>query len=94
MAIGALLGEQHSFMHDLKSFLGCYSGCASTIVGRTELESRNFLGTKPLAIQKFGYAAQEFIFIRVMTESFTPYYKLWRVVFLSANNGQKEDERL
>ncbi len=30
MAIGALYGEDHNFMHDLESFFGCSSGFART----------------------------------------------------------------
>ncbi|KAI0836075.1 hypothetical protein F5Y06DRAFT_274145 [Hypoxylon sp. FL0890] len=106
MAIGALLGEQHSFMHDLESFFWVlfwicihYNGPDEDI-GRTEFETWNFLGTKPLAIQKLGHVAQEIIFTKVITESFTPYYKplvpwvnrLRMVIF--DNNGQGEGEAL
>lgn len=39
MAIGALLGQRHSFMHDLESFSGCSYGYASTLMGQMRDES-------------------------------------------------------
>jgi hypothetical protein len=106
MAIGALRGEQHSFMHDLESFFWVlfwicihYNG-PGKVIGRTKFESWNFFDTETLAIQKLGYVARESIFIETITRSFTPYYRplipwvnrLRRVVF--DLNRQGEDEAL
>ncbi|ROT39714.1 hypothetical protein SODALDRAFT_136435, partial [Sodiomyces alkalinus F11] len=81
MAIGALLGEQHSFMHDLESFFWVlfwicihYKGPGEdTVVPR--FEKWNYVDTKELAELKKGQVSHEGDFIRTAEENFTPYYQ-------------------
>ncbi|KAI0838489.1 hypothetical protein F5Y06DRAFT_268211 [Hypoxylon sp. FL0890] len=108
MAIGALLGEQHSFMHDLESFFWVlfwicihYSGPGEDI-GQTEFESWNYDGDDKLVRAKVGTIGIERIFLKFAKQNFTPYYEplipwineLRKVVFPNGNNWQKEDEKL
>ncbi|KAI1382612.1 uncharacterized protein F4822DRAFT_440899 [Hypoxylon trugodes] len=105
MAIGALLGEQHSFMDDLESFFWVlfwicihYDGPGK---GKTvkRFELWNYINIEVLAEQKLGLVTKESHFLHVITEYCQPYYKplipwvnrLRRVVF--DNNG-REDETL
>ncbi|KAI1382494.1 uncharacterized protein F4822DRAFT_423556 [Hypoxylon trugodes] len=108
MAIGVLLGEQHSFMHDLESFFWVlfwicihYNG-PNEDIGRTEFESWNYESDGNLAGLKKGMVSDEGDFIKTTEECFTPYYqplvpwvnRLRRVVFPNGNRWQKEDETL
>ncbi|KAK4243066.1 hypothetical protein C7999DRAFT_36611 [Corynascus novoguineensis] len=96
MAIGALLGEQHSFMHDLESsfwvlFWICIH-CNGPGEGKViaEFERWNYADTEELAKLKLGTASDEDIFRNTTEEFFTKYYrplipwvnKLRKVVFL------------
>ncbi|KAK3681658.1 hypothetical protein B0T22DRAFT_387304 [Podospora appendiculata] len=108
MAIGALLGKQHSFMHDLESFFWVlfwicihYDGS-----GRGEVVAQfdkwNYADTNELAKMKLGTVAQEALFTDTMTMNFTPYYAslipllntLRKVVFPHGNPWEREEEML
>lgn len=93
MAIGVLLGEQHSFMHDLESFfwvllwicIHCDGPRKHRVVPR--YEEWNYVDTERLARLKKGEISDEADFIRGAKEHFTPYYQpLIRCV----NNLRKE----
>ncbi|KAK8048254.1 Protein kinase-like domain [Apiospora phragmitis] len=80
MAIGALLGEQHSFMHDLESFFWVlfwicihYSGPGKA-TAPSEFESWNYESDTKLVRSKLGTIGDEQIFLRIAEENFTPYY--------------------
>ncbi|KAH1744787.1 hypothetical protein KXW71_008254 [Aspergillus fumigatus] len=108
MAIGLLLGEKHSFMHDLESFFWVlfwicihYNGpCENRVV--PEFDKWNFVAMEELAKLKLGTVAKEGIFIKTVTENFTPYYnplipwvnRLRRVIFPMDRPWEKEDLRL
>lgn len=108
MAIGALLGDQHSFMHDLESFFWVlfwicihYNGPDD---GKTvrRFEKWNFADTEELAELKKGQVSHEQDFIKTTKEYFTPHYRplipwvnrLRKVVFPSGRRWEKEDEEL
>ena len=81
MAIGALLGEQHSFMHDLESFFWVlfwicihYNGPGKDI-GSTEFNSWNYEHDRKLAGSKKSVIDDEVDFLTIAEESFTPYYR-------------------
>uniref|UniRef100_A0A1Y1KX93 Fungal-type protein kinase domain-containing protein n=1 Tax=Photinus pyralis TaxID=7054 RepID=A0A1Y1KX93_PHOPY len=108
MAIGALLGEQHSFMHDLESFFWVlfwicihYNGPHETkVVPR--FEKWNYMDTEELAGMKLGIVAKEAIFIKTIADNCAPYYeplisllnKLRKVVFPMDKPWEREDGRL
>ena len=108
MAIGALLGEQHSFMHDLESFFWVlfwicihYHGPdKSRVVPR--FEKWNYVDTEELAGMKLGVVAVENVFMKTITDNFTPYYKplipflngLRKIVFPRDRPWEEEDEEL
>ncbi|GKU11632.1 unnamed protein product, partial [Fusarium langsethiae] len=109
MAIGALLGEQHSFMHDLESFFWVlfwicihYDGPGrSRAVPR--FEKWNYVqDTEELAGMKLGVVAKEAIFMKTISDNFTPYYKpfisllnsLRKIVFPQDKPWEREDENL
>ncbi|RSL46521.1 hypothetical protein CEP51_015915, partial [Fusarium floridanum] len=76
MAIGALLGEQHSFMHDLESFFWVlfwicihYDGQGKE-TGPTEFESWNYESDNKLVRSKVGTIGDESIFLKIADESF------------------------
>ncbi len=77
MAIGALLGEPHSFMHDLESFFWVlfwicihYNGPnESRVVPR--FEKWNYVDTEELASSKKGVIDDEGDFLKIMEEHFT-----------------------
>ncbi|KAK5660713.1 hypothetical protein OQA88_12078 [Cercophora sp. LCS_1] len=78
MAIGALLGEQHSFMHDLESFFWVlfwicihYNGPAKNIKP-TEFNSWNYESDNKLVQSKVGTIGDESIFLKIAEESFDP----------------------
>ncbi|KAH7009260.1 uncharacterized protein B0I36DRAFT_342706 [Microdochium trichocladiopsis] len=91
MAIGALLGEKHSFMHDLESFFW-----RSEII--PQFDKWNYADAEELAKLKMGTVSDEDIFAKTTTESFTNYFKalipwvgrLRRVVFPSGGRWKKE----
>ncbi|KAM0584291.1 hypothetical protein ACHAP6_007485 [Verticillium nonalfalfae] len=108
MAIGALLGEQHSFMHDLESFFWVlfwicihYNGPdESRVVPR--FDKWNFVDPEELAGMKLGVVAKEAIFLKTITDNVTPYYEplvpllngLRTTVFPRDKPWEQEDERL
>ncbi len=108
MAIGVLLGEQHSFMHDLESFFWVlfwicihYNGPGKDI-GPTEFESWNYESDNKLARSKFGTIGDESIFLKIAEENFTSYYlpliplvnRLRRKVFPNGEKWKKPDPEL
>ncbi|KAI1659446.1 hypothetical protein F4813DRAFT_401524 [Daldinia decipiens] len=105
MAINVLLGEQHSFMHDLESFFWVlfwicihYDGPGKSKVV-PDLNEWNYMSMDGLAKLKMGTVTRGGIFNRTIKKYFTPYYmplgpyvnKLREAVF---DNGQGEDETL
>ncbi|PYH88282.1 hypothetical protein BO71DRAFT_365724 [Aspergillus ellipticus CBS 707.79] len=104
MAIGLLLGEKHSFMHDLESFFWVifwicihYDGpTAGRVVPR--FEKWNYVAMEELAELKKGAVAHEGDFITMVTDHFTAFYRplvpwvnrLRKVVF--PNGGRWETE--
>ncbi|KAK1142575.1 hypothetical protein N8T08_007551 [Aspergillus melleus] len=108
MAIGLLLGEKHSFMHDLESFFWVifwicihYDG---PTVGRIvpKFEKWNYVDVEELAELKKGAVAHEGDFISMVDEYFTGYYKplmpwvnrLRKVVFPNGGRWEKESIEL
>lgn len=107
MAIGVLLGEKHSFMHDLESFFWVlfwicihYDGPESRVV--PEFDQWNSISMDSLAKQKKGQVAHEGDFVRSAEENFTPYYqplapwvnRLRKVVFPNGGRWEGEDTGL
>ncbi|KAH8690351.1 hypothetical protein GQ44DRAFT_833064 [Phaeosphaeriaceae sp. PMI808] len=82
MAIGVLLDdEQHSYMHDLKSFFWVlfwicihYDGPGKD-AGPTEFECWNYESSQKLAELKKGLISDERDFLKTMETKFTSYYK-------------------
>ncbi|KAH8434137.1 protein kinase family protein [Aspergillus melleus] len=81
MAIGLLLGERHSFMHDLESFFWVilwicihYDGPNGSRVVPS-FDSWNYANVRDLAVMKLGIVAKESIFLEVATDNFTPHYE-------------------
>jgi hypothetical protein len=106
MAIGALYGEKHSFMHDLESFFWVlfwvcvhYNGPdkGGRVVPR--FEKWNYVDTEELAELKKGTVAHEGDFIKTLEENFTSYYRslipwtnrLRKVTFPNGGRWEKED---
>ncbi|KAK0631042.1 hypothetical protein B0T17DRAFT_491021 [Bombardia bombarda] len=108
MAIGALLGEQHSFMHDLESFFWVLFWICIHYKGPDEgravprFEKWNYVDTEELAGMKLGVVAKEAIFMKTITDNFTPYYeplipllnRLRKIVFPKDKPWEQEDEKL
>ncbi|KAH8435190.1 protein kinase family protein [Aspergillus melleus] len=108
MAIGALQGDQHSFMHDLESFFWVffwicihYKGPGeSRIVER--FEKWNYVDTEELAELKKGQVSHEGDFMKTTSQYFTAYYqplipwikRLRNVVFPNGKRRESEDKRL
>ncbi|KAK4095936.1 hypothetical protein N658DRAFT_519472 [Parathielavia hyrcaniae] len=108
MAIGALLGEQHSFMHDLESFfwvlfwicIHCDGPGEGKVVA--EFDKWNYANTEELAKLKLGTVSDEVIFRKTMEEFFTEYYqpllpwvnKLRKAVFPAGGRWKREDSGL
>lgn len=81
MAIGALLGEEHSFMHDLESFFWVifwicihYDGPGKER-GPSEFDSWNYETDDALARLKLGTVADESIFLQTTAKHFSVYYR-------------------
>jgi hypothetical protein len=108
MAIGVLLGEKHSFMHDLESFFWVlfwicihYDGPngASRVVRR--FEKWNYAETEELAELKSGLVGLENHFLNRITNAFTVYYKplipwvnrLRRVVFPMDRPWERNEDK-
>ena len=108
MAIGALYGEEHSFMHDLESFFWVLFWLCVHWNGpgqertKTEYESWNFEPTKKLAREKAGLVGEEDKFDKDINENFTPYctslipciQKLRKVAFPKGRRWLTENRRL
>jgi hypothetical protein len=108
MAIGALLGEQHSFMHDLESFfwvlfwicIHCDGPGEGKIVAK--FDKWNYADTEELAKLKLGTVSDEDIFRKTMEEFFTQYYqpllpwvnKLRKALFPAGGRWKREDSGL
>ena len=109
MAIGALYGEKHSFMHDLESFFWVLfwicihytrpnGGCRVV----PEFETWNYEPTTRLVKLKSGTVDHERHFLETITEHFTPYYRplvpwvnrLRRVVFPMDKPWERDDKEL
>ena len=81
MAIGVLLGEKHSFMHDLESFfwvlfwicVHCNGPSADRVVRR--FEKWNYVDTEKLATLKKGEVSDEGDFVKTAKEYFTSHYQ-------------------
>jgi hypothetical protein len=108
MAIGALLGEQHSFMHDLESifwvlFWICihYGGPNQERVV-PQFDKWNYVDMEELAKLKLGTVAKEAIFMKTITDNFTSYFeplipwvnRLRKIVFPRDRPHEQNDERL
>ncbi|KAB8069840.1 hypothetical protein BDV29DRAFT_182013 [Aspergillus leporis] len=108
MAIGLLLGEQHSFRHDLESFFWVlfwicihYDG-PNKEVGQTDFDCWNYEDDRKLAHSKKGIVDDEGDFLKIAEESFTSYYqplvpwvnRLRRVIFPGGVRRKDEDTRL
>jgi hypothetical protein len=108
MAIGVLLGEKHSFMHDLESFFWVLFWTCIHYDGPNkgkivpQFEEWNYLNTEKLAKEKLGTVSDEDIFRNTATKYFTEYYqplvpwvnRLRRVVFPGGGKWKKEDQNL
>ncbi|KAL4403495.1 hypothetical protein CABS03_15146 [Colletotrichum abscissum] len=108
MAIGALLGEQHSFMHDLESFfwvlfwICIHYDADGKDVGPTGFDRWNYESDGTLAELKMGVVADEQYFQQKITESFTAQYqplvpwvkKLRREVFPSGRKWNSSEPGL
>jgi serine/threonine protein kinase len=108
MAIGALLGEQHSFMHDLESFFWVifwicihYNGPDESRVVQ-EFDKWNSVKMGELAKLKKGQVSHEGDFIRTAEENFTMYYhplipwinRLRKAVFPNGGRWERGDGAL
>lgn len=103
MAIGALFGERHSFMHDLESFFWVLfwicihyegPGRARTV---KRFEKWNYMDTDDLADTKKGVITIERDFLRTTEDNFTTFYqpltrsvnRLRRLVFPDGDRWQE-----
>lgn len=108
MAIGLLLGEKHSFWHDLESFFWVlfwicihYDG-PGKFIGPTDFDCWNYDEDQKLANSKRGIVADEVDFDNIMDRYFTPYYrpltpyvnKLRRVIFPGGARRKSGDRGL
>ncbi|KAI9777131.1 MAG: hypothetical protein M1839_009087 [Geoglossum umbratile] len=109
MAIGALYGEKHTFMHDLESFFWVlfwicihYTGPNGESRVVPEFETWNYEPTSRLAKLKSGTVVNEKHFLDAIKDHFTPYYqslvpwvnRLRRVVFPMGKPWEDEDREL
>jgi hypothetical protein len=108
MAIGALLGEQHSFMHDLESFfwvlfwICMHYGANGKDHGPTALERWNYDDDYTLVRLKMGEISDEEMFVNCARDNFTAYHqplipwvnRLRRVVFPGGKRWKREDPAL
>ena len=108
MAIGALLGEDHTFMDDLESifwtlFWICihWNGPGKNFK-KSEFEEWNYLSTTKLARQKAGLVSKERDFNSTVERNFSNccqilipcMRELRRVVFPSGSRWDREDREL
>lgn len=109
MAIGVLLGEKHSAMHDYESFFWvlfwiCVHHDDPNGRGRVVpmFEKWNYVNTEELAILKLGIVADEEVFLETLNQYLTVYYKslrpwvnrLRRVIFPNGRLRKEEDKGL
>jgi len=108
MAIGVLLGEKHSFMHDLESFFWVLFWICIHYERQSQgrivpyFEEWNYMGTVALATAKKGEVIDEGDFLKNAEENFTSYYqplipwvnKLRKVVFPGGIRLKIADTRL
>ncbi|KAK5996946.1 hypothetical protein PT974_02294 [Cladobotryum mycophilum] len=108
MAVGVLLGDLHSFMHDLESFFWVlfwicihYNG-PGLAIGPTRFDHWNYENDQDLADLKFAAIIDERTFLDRAERDFTPYYeplipwvnRLRREVFPNGKIWKKEDRSL
>ncbi|KAI9767834.1 MAG: hypothetical protein M1839_004335 [Geoglossum umbratile] len=106
MAIGALYGEEHSFMHDLESFFWVlfwicihYTGPNGESRVVSKFEKWNYAHTDELAEIKSGIVVHEGDFIKTVSQNFTPYYqsfipwvnRLRKVVFPEGKRWERKE---
>jgi hypothetical protein len=108
MAIGALYGEEHSFMHDLESFFWLLFWICAHWNGpdkersKTEYEFWNYKDTKELAKIKAGAVLEQDKFDKEVNGNFTAYCKplitciqeLRKVVFPEGKRWLTEDRQV
>uniref|UniRef100_A0A0D2Y891 non-specific serine/threonine protein kinase n=1 Tax=Fusarium oxysporum (strain Fo5176) TaxID=660025 RepID=A0A0D2Y891_FUSOF len=108
MAIGALLGEHHSFMHDLESFFWVLFWICIHYDGPDksravpQFDKWNYADMEELAKLKLGTVTKESIFVATITNNFTAYYNplipllkgLRKIVFPQDKPWEREDEKL
>jgi len=109
MAIGVLLGEEHSYMHDLESFFWVllwicihYNGPNEEAIVVEQFEEWNFANTELLARSKMGLLADEQYFLEVAEGNFRSYYqplvpwvnRLRKEVFPDGKRWKKPDPSL
>ncbi|OBS17101.1 hypothetical protein FPOA_12378 [Fusarium poae] len=108
MAIGALLGEQHSFMHDLESFFWVLFWICIHYDGPDksravpQFDKWNYADMEELAKLKLGTVTKESIFVATITNNFTTYYNplisllngLRKIVFPRDKPWEREDDKL
>ncbi|EEY24042.1 conserved hypothetical protein [Verticillium alfalfae VaMs.102] len=108
MAIGALLGEQHSFMHDLESFFWVLFWICIHYTGPDEgrvvarFDKWNYFDTEELATSKTGLVSNEGDFLRIIKGNCTSYYeslvpwvnRLRKVMFPNGGRWEMEDQGL
>ncbi|KAH7031009.1 LOW QUALITY PROTEIN: uncharacterized protein B0I36DRAFT_322999, partial [Microdochium trichocladiopsis] len=104
MAIGALLGEQHSFMHDLESFFWVLFWICihHNGPGESKFDKWNYVDMEELAKLKLGTIGKETIFLRTMANNSTSFFEpllpllneLRKVVFPKDRPWEREDEKL
>ncbi|KID81451.1 serine/threonine-protein kinase Sgk2 [Metarhizium guizhouense ARSEF 977] len=82
MAIGALLGDQHSFMHDIESFFWVffwicihYSGPNERARVVARFDNWNYADVEELAELKSGLVGNERHFLNRIGQSFTTYFE-------------------
>jgi hypothetical protein len=109
MAIGLLLGERHSFMHDLESFFWVlfwicihYNGPGDEGRVIPRFDKWNYADMEELAEMKKGIVAHEGDFLKLASENFGEYYqplKAWvnrlrKVLFPNGGRWEKENQML
>lgn len=108
MAIGALRGDSHTFMHDLESFFWVifwicvhYTGAGKEIHDVGSFKNWNYLSTDDLALFKIGLVSQ--MYFKSQLSEYTTNYcrpmiplvtKLWEEVFPHGQSCNQEDETL
>ncbi|RWA14481.1 hypothetical protein EKO27_g553 [Xylaria grammica] len=108
MAIGILMGEDHTFMDDLESFFWVlfwicihYNGYGQARVV-PEFNEWNDAGAATLAALKKGLVSDDRDFVQIAGKNFTPYYrvlvpwvdKLRRIVFPNGRRWKRVDNTL